>query len=147
MKSLFDDNVYEEIKVRFNQLHKNSKPLWGKMTVGQMAYHCQMPLNIILGKEDYNLKPNWIVNLLFKKAMYNDYIWVRSLPTVSAFKVIENKDFKVEIVKLKNLIDELHTNRKQNEWPKHPFFGNFTKQQWGQMQYKHLDHHLRQFGK
>ncbi|MCF6222561.1 MAG: hypothetical protein L3J34_02410 [Flavobacteriaceae bacterium] len=25
-------------------------------------------------------------------------------------------------------------------------FGEFTAKQWGKMQYKHLDHHLKQFG-
>jgi hypothetical protein len=28
----------------------------------------------------------------------------------------------------------------------HPFFGSFTPDQWGKSMYKHLDHHLRQFG-
>ena len=33
----------------------------------------------------------------------------------------------------------------KKEWDPHPVFGSFTPEQWGQMQYKHLDHHLRQF--
>ncbi|MBL0146112.1 MAG: DUF1569 domain-containing protein [Chitinophagaceae bacterium] len=28
----------------------------------------------------------------------------------------------------------------------HPFFGKFTGDQWGKFMYKHLDHHLQQFG-
>ena len=31
-------------------------------------------------------------------------------------------------------------------WNPHPMFGKFTMEQWGKMEYKHLDHHLRQFG-
>ena len=34
----------------------------------------------------------------------------------------------------------------EKKWNPHPIFGAFTHQQWGQLQYKHLDHHLRQFG-
>ena len=28
----------------------------------------------------------------------------------------------------------------------HPFFGTLTGKQWGETQYKHVDHHFRQFG-
>ncbi|MGB5666410.1 MAG: DUF1569 domain-containing protein, partial [Maribacter sp.] len=31
-------------------------------------------------------------------------------------------------------------------WNLHPLFGEFTVEQWGQMEFKHLDHHLKQFG-
>jgi len=146
MKSLFTNKAYEEIKLRLARLNNNSKALWGKMSAAQMVYHCQMPLNIILEEENYNLKPNWIINMLFKKSMYNDKIWKKNLPTVSAFKVTEEKDFASEKLKLESLIDELHDNRQRDNWPRHPSFGKFTKEQWGKMQYKHLDHHLRQFG-
>ncbi|NND11366.1 MAG: DUF1569 domain-containing protein, partial [Flavobacteriaceae bacterium] len=36
--------------------------------------------------------------------------------------------------------------RDKAEWEPHPSFGYYTKDQWGKTQYKHLDHHLRQFG-
>ena len=29
---------------------------------------------------------------------------------------------------------------------KHPFFGELTFEEWDKLQWKHLDHHLRQFG-
>lgn len=31
-------------------------------------------------------------------------------------------------------------------WGENPFFGRLTKAQWGRLAYKHVDHHLRQFG-
>ena len=54
--------------------------------------------------------------------------------------------FNSEKVKLLNLINELHEQKDKEQWKAHPIFGHFTKAQWGQMQYKHLDHHLNQFG-
>ena len=146
MKSLFKEEAHEEIINRLEKLDENSKPLWGTMTVGQMVHHCQFPLNIILEKEDYNLKPNWLVKLFFKKAMYSDKPWRKGLPTVPPFKVENDKDFKKEKEVLKDLIMELNEKRDRNDWKAHPSFGKFTKEQWGKMQYKHLDHHFRQFG-
>ncbi|WP_111685512.1 DUF1569 domain-containing protein [Winogradskyella tangerina] len=146
MKSFFEDGVYDEITSRINQLNKDTQPVWGKMNVGQMLYHCQMPLNIILEKEDYGVKPNWLINLLFKKSMYSDKLWKKNLPTAPGFKITAEKDFETEFNKISGLLNELNTQRNKEEWQPHPAFGKLTKEQWGKMQYKHLDHHLRQFG-
>ncbi|MGV6830866.1 MAG: DUF1569 domain-containing protein [bacterium] len=146
MKSFFEDGVYEEITNRINKLEANTNPEWGKMGVGQMLFHCQMPLSIILEKETYGVKPNWLVNLLFKKSMYSDKLWRKNLPTAPGFRITDTKDFETEKQVITNLIDELHGHREREDWQPHPAFGKLTKEQWGKMQYKHLDHHLRQFG-
>jgi len=146
MKSFFEDGVYEEITLRLNQIEKDTKPQWGKMNAGQMFNHCQMPLNIILEKEDYGVKPNWLVNLLFKKSMYSDKLWRKNLPTAPGFKITDEKDFEKEKQEITTLIDALNEQRERTDWLPHPAFGKLTKDQWGKMQYKHLDHHLRQFG-
>jgi hypothetical protein len=31
-------------------------------------------------------------------------------------------------------------------WPTHAAFGRLTPRQWGVLQYRHIDHHFRQFG-
>ncbi|RAJ14462.1 DUF1569 domain-containing protein [Olleya aquimaris] len=146
MKSLFETEAYNQIKHRLNQFDESSQPTWGKMTVGQMAHHCQVALNIALQKEDYGLKPNWLINFLFKKSMYNDKLWKPNMPTARAFKVSQDKDFITEKQVLENLIDAFYQQKDKEDWHDHPSFGKLTKEQWGQMQYKHLDHHLRQFG-
>lgn len=146
MQSIFEDKAYTEIKERISKLNENSQAKWGKMNVGQMAWHCQGPFNILLGKDDYGMKPNWLVKLLFKKSLYNDKPWKKGLPTAKFLKTNDSKDFKSEKAKLENLIDEAHAQKEKTEWRPHPAFGYFTAEQWGQMQYKHLDHHLKQFG-
>jgi hypothetical protein len=146
MKSLFDDEAYSEIRNRLHNLSENSERQWGKMTQGQLVSHLQLPLNIILEKVDYGFKPNWLVNLLFKKSMYSDKLWRKNLPTAKGFKTTEEKDFAPEKAKLEALLDEFDTQRGRANWQAHPAFGAMTKEQWGKMQYKHLDHHFRQYG-
>lgn len=146
MKSLFDQEAYEEVRSRLNALTENSERQWGKMTPGQMLRHCQAPLNIILEKEDYGFKPNWLINLLFKKSMYSDKPWRKNLPTAKPLKQTEPRDFKKEKATLESLLDEFDTQRDRKDWQPHPTFGTLTQEQWGKMQYKHLDHHLTQFG-
>lgn len=146
MKSIFEETAYKEIKERLEKLKPDAEAQWGKMNVGQMVWHCQAPLKIMLESEDYNIKPNWLAKIFFKKSLYNDKPWPKGLPTIKLLKTKESKDFKSEISKLKPLIDESHAQKNKKEWHSHPAFGSFTAQQWGQMQYKHLDHHLKQFG-
>jgi hypothetical protein len=146
MKSFFEEGVYEELSSRLNKLDKQTTATWGKMSVGQMLSHCQIPLQIILEKEDYGLKPNWLINMLFKKSMYSDKPWKKNLPTARGFAIKDPKDFDTEKEAISNLLNELNAQRNRDNWKPHPAFGKLTKDQWGKMQYKHLDHHFRQFG-
>lgn len=145
MKSLLDTESLTEIKNRLNTLSLESERKWGKMDVAQMLHHCQHPLNVSLGKG--NVKKQFFpLAFLFKKSLYNDKPWKQGLPTAKSFKITANKDFGPEKAELEKLIDEFHQLKNAAHWEPHPLFGKFTPQQWGQMQYKHLDHHLRQFG-
>ncbi|MGX1929856.1 DUF1569 domain-containing protein [Flagellimonas sp. 2504JD4-2] len=148
MKSLFDTESHSEILNRINNLNGSSKGLWGKMEVGQMLFHCQFPLNLALGRYEMK-KPNPIMKLIFKsfkKGLYDDTVWKPNLPTAKPFKVVDNKDFEHEKAKLVVAVNDFHQEKNKDEWDPHPAFGHFTHEQWGKMQYKHLDHHLRQFG-
>ena len=146
MKSLFTTEAHQEILKRIEKINENSSADWGKMSVGQMAWHCQGPFNIMLEKNDYGMKPSWLAKVFFKKLLYNDKPWRKGLPTAKFLKTKENKDFNIEKSKLVELVNETYAQREKKEWNPHPGFGYFTKDQWGQMQYKHLDHHLKQFG-
>ncbi len=145
MKSIFEEVSYNEILKRLDCLTQDSKGLWGKMTVGQMVWHCQFPLKIGIENKSNKKSSNLLAKLFFKKAMYNDKMWRKNLPTAPALKTKEPKDFKTEFKILHQLVKDFHSLRDRKEWNAHPMFGKFTPEQWGKMQYKHLDHHLRQF--
>ncbi|MDF4221384.1 DUF1569 domain-containing protein [Maribacter huludaoensis] len=146
MKSLLTEDGYQDITSRIEKLSENSKKGWGKMTVGQMAWHCQYPLQLAITNKPNSSKGNWFVRTFFKKSLYNEKPWRKNLPTSSLMKTADEKDFKKEIAKLKSLIDDFYAVRTRDKWYPHPAFGVFTPEQWGQLEYKHLDHHLKQFG-
>lgn len=149
MKSLFDRQTRDEILERMDNLTDSSRALWGRMKVGQMLHHCQFPLEVALGNHQRLKVPNLFLRLLmkgYKKNLYNDRPWKQNMPTAPGFKVKEDRDFKEERTKLIQLLDDFQLLGEKGEPGPHPIFGAFTKEQWGKMQYKHLDHHLRQFG-
>ncbi len=145
MKSIFVEADFKELLHRIDQLNENSARKWGKMTVGQMLWHCQLPLAIGI-KNKHKGNGNLFARLFFKKIMYNDKPWRKNMPTAPALKTTETKAFKEEQAKLKTLIADFYAVRERDNWNPHPIFGTFTKEEWGKMQYKHLDHHFNQFG-
>ncbi|MGB5980860.1 MAG: DUF1569 domain-containing protein [Nonlabens sp.] len=146
MPSFFDQNTYENLQSRLNNIAPDKTPLWGKMTAAQMLKHCQAPIKTALGKDETPMKPNWIVKLLFKKMMYSEKPFRKNAPTPPQFQVRDERDFEKEKQELSRWMQELYADRDNENRQPHPVFGSFTKEQWGVLQWKHLDHHFEQFG-
>ena len=67
--------------------------------------------------------------------------------TAPAFLIKEEKDFEAEKNRIINYIEktqQLGATHFQNK--ESHSFGRLTETEWNIMMYKHLDHHLRQFG-
>lgn len=145
MKSLFDSNVKKEIADRFNKLTADSQPVWGKMSVAQMAAHCQRPLLVSFG--ELNLKRSFLGLLLgglVKKSLMKDKPMGTNLPTHPKFLVKDDRNFQQERDALLAMITRFSSQTLTKE--PHPIFGKMTEHEWDVLQWKHLDHHLRQFG-
>ena len=142
MESLLNASGYENIKKRLDAITPESERQWGKMEAAQMFKHCQPPLKTALKTDPIKPKKN-LIAMLFKKSMYNDKPWRKNMPTPKRFKITGQFDFDQEKQKLEELIDAFHARKDDTHWEPHPTFGSFTKEQWGKMQYKHLDHHFR----
>jgi hypothetical protein len=145
VKNLFDPAVKQDIINRINKLTPGSKPLWGKMNVGQMLAHCQMPIGVADGT--HKLKRTFmgrLVGPMVKSILYNDKPFKHSLPTDKSFVMTDPKDFEKEKQKLLEMVRNFSETGIVNET--HTFFGKLTKEQWSKGTWKHLDHHLQQFG-
>ena len=149
MKSLFNTSDNAEVINRINRLTSNSKAEWGKMNVGQMLTHAQRPLRVAL--DELKLKRT-LVGLLFggmakKKLARGEEPFSKNLPTDKNFVVTDQRNADEE---KKNLIALVQRFAKAGpaglSRDAHPFFGYMTTQEWDTLMWKHLDHHLRQFG-
>ncbi|MFT5236674.1 MAG: hypothetical protein ACI9M9_000261 [Flavobacteriaceae bacterium] len=145
MKSLLDENTCNEVLDRLYKSNEKMKASWGKMNISKMLSHCQLPLKIALKSEPIKSSFNPIMRL-FKKSLYSDRPWRKNLPTAKELIITEEKNFKKEKEALECMIVAFQGKKSDTEWNPHPIFGKFTPEQWGKMQYKHLDHHFRQFG-
>jgi hypothetical protein len=148
MQSLFDQSAAASIVERINKLTPDSTALWGKMNVSQMLAHCQSPLNVAMGKATFKRNLFGILfGKLAKKSVVSDKPFKRNLPTAPLFLVKDERNFEAE---KKNLVDLINHFSKGGEQvltkDPHPFFGSMTPHEWDKSQWKHLDHHLQQFG-
>lgn len=148
MKTLFDQAALEESLSRIEQLSPETQAQWGKMNVAQMLNHCSSTMEVARGQRHIKrLFIGYILGGMIKKHFYNDAPVKKNSPTHPTFVVVDNKEFEKE----KNiLIDHLKAftagGAEACTSSPHAFFGKLTKEQWGMGMYKHLDHHLKQFG-
>jgi hypothetical protein len=79
--------------------------------------------------------------------MTNDKPFGRGNPTARELKVVDQRAFANEQERLKLRVREFHQGgESQCTTHPHPFFGPLTPLEWSTGMYKHVDHHLKQFG-
>ncbi len=149
MPSIFNLSDNNELTDRINQLTPITLSQWGKMTVSQMLLHCQQPIKVAHGT--LHLKPNKLLVFFLgksaKKKLMQPQPFGKGMPTAKEFKITHEPDFeqsKAELIDLIQVFAEQGHNSIKNL--KHPFFGTMTIEEWDALQWKHLDHHLKQFG-
>jgi len=131
------------------QLRPDSARLWGKMNAPQALAHCSAGVELALGDK----KPprvlagrvfGWIVKPL---ALKDDAPMRRNSPTIPDLVIQDERDLGRERERLAGLIDRFAAGGPAGctQHP-HSFFGPLTPDEWAILMYKHLDHHLRQFG-
>jgi hypothetical protein len=149
MKNIFKPNDAKEVINRINKLTPTTQRRWGKMTVDQMLAHCNVTYEFVY--DNKHPKPNpflkFILKNFIKKTVVGEKPYKQSSQTAPAFLIKGDKDFEVEknrliqyITRTQELGEAYFDNKESHS------FGVLTKNEWNVMFYKHLDHHLSQFG-
>jgi len=141
------EGVQEYIN-RIDKLTPQSQPLWGKMNVAQMLCHLQGPLEVPLGRHElpksFMMK---IIGPMIRKKILADGPLSKNSPTASTLKITDDRDFEKEKQKLVAALKDYAKAAQDGKLPgAHPYWGKLSTQEWDKMQWKHLDHHLGQFG-
>ncbi len=150
MKNLFDAGMANQVKARLSKLEPQSERCWGTMTAAQMLAHCSVSMQWAVGEvaPDKGSLSERLMGRLVKRMVFgNDDPIRKNSPTAKGLIVSAERDFAEERDRLSGLIDKFVaggtagcTNNP------HSFFGTMTPEEWAILTYKHLDHHLRQFG-
>jgi hypothetical protein len=148
MKNLFERETVDEVILRIDTLTPATQRQWGKMDVSQMMAHCSAALDMASGRL---ILPRLLIGRLigpFVKPIYtNEKPFSQSSPTDKKLVVSDRRDFLPEQEQLKRRVRLFYEGGEaQCTRHPHPFFGDLSPKDWSRGMYKHLDHHLRQFG-
>ncbi len=148
MQNLFETDVYNSILDRINKLSPSSEARWGKMNVAQALAHMTQTFSVPLSEKKLpRMFIGYILGPFVKAQLYNDKPWKKNLPTAPNFIIRDERNFENEKQLLLDVVKKFYTAGPAGitKYP-HPMFGKFTPEQWGMAMFKHLDHHLTQFG-
>lgn len=148
MKNLYDPARVTELKSRIAQLRADSPRQWGKMDVPQAVAHMSVAFEAALGDVDVpRLFMGRLVGGFVKRSVLsNDAPFMKNAPTAPSYIVADQRELDRERQRLLTLIDRFAAGPSVCTTKPHAFFGPLTPDEWAILMYKHVDHHLRQFG-
>jgi hypothetical protein len=146
MKTLFDQEARGGLMARLERVTAESRPRWGKMNAEQMLAHLVEAMRMGLG--EVQTRPKKMVTRFppFRQLFVYWLPWPKGAPTARELLPSDRREIDVsrrEIARLANAIADRVT---ATEWPDHPVFGKLSRRGWGVVGWRHIDHHLRQFG-
>jgi hypothetical protein len=143
---IHDQGVGATIKQRVEKLTIQTIPTWGKMSVDQMLHHINLSLAESLGeyKAERSIKGiprSWV------RWMILNGPWGKGAPTRPDMYIAQGQryDFAQEKARTLSMIDRILTKSMESEWPESANFP-MTGRHWSQLHYRHVNHHLTQFG-
>lgn len=149
MKNIFDLSETKAVIDRINNLKPLTKPLWGTMRVDQMLAHCNVTYEMVF--EDIHPKPGAmkkaLLKLFVKSAVVNEKPYKNNSRTAPQFLMNETKNFVEEKARLMDYLTKTQSlGAAYFEGKESHSFGELTTKEWSNLFYKHLNHHLNQFG-
>lgn len=149
LPNIFTEPVVQQLVTRINQLTPATTPQWGKMNIAQMLAHCNVTYE--LAYENIHPRPNafmrFILKSFIKKIVVSEKPYAKNSRTAPVFLMVTEKEFNKEKERLLNYLQKTkQLGEAAFEGKENHGFGKLSSTEWNNMFYKHLDHHLGQFG-
>ena len=150
MKSLFDEADRVQLLARLNALRPDAERRWGRMSLGGMLCHLDDAFLAVLGEREVARRPRLYERTLMRwAALHTPLPWprgVKSIPSVDQERGgTPPEDFEKDRARLLGTIGRF-VGEIDPDASVHPIFGKMSADEWGHWGWRHMDHHLRQFG-
>ena len=146
MKSLWQPSARAELLARAARLTPDHRAQWGRMSVDQMLSHLVQTCR--MGTGELSIRPvklftrHWPLNVLIAYFMP----FPRNLPTVKPLIARPPEGMQPDLATLSECLESFARLEQRTSWPEHPALGRLSGRAWARLGYRHMDHHLRQFG-
>jgi len=147
MSSIFDSQVRTAIMDRISRLTPGRKPVWGRFTAPEMVCHVSCDLRQGLGEFEAGPPSGPLTRFPLNWLAIHVLPWLKGKgKSPPEFLATRPTTWAADVGRLRELIQRFGARGPAAAWPASRVFGSISGPSWGVMEYKHLDHHLRQFG-
>jgi hypothetical protein len=147
MRTMWEASRQQEIRDRVARLRPDARRAWGKLSAPQMVCHLAESLKMALGDLPVMKKNVPIRYPPLKQFIIYVAPFPKGVPTAPELLARPPAAWQADVDELQALVDRfVARGRETSPWPEHPAFGRMSHRAWGVLVYRHMDHHLRQFG-
>jgi hypothetical protein len=147
MGNIFNEADHGAILTRIKNISDQNQRQWGQMSIEEMLAHCVTQLRLALGEIPSKPQGSFMMRTaLGKWIAFSNMPWPKGSNTPVEMNVKKSSIQTWRLEKeIADLFNYLNAVKSADKFSPHPFFGELTQKEWGQLIYKHLDHHLKQF--
>ena len=146
MKSIWQEESWRELNARVAALAWDRPAAWGKFTAPKMVCHLADSLKMAMGDLKVARKTLPIRYPPLKQLIIYWAPFPKGAPTAPELLAREPREWSRDIGDVQELLERAASARTTDTWPEHPAFGKLSTRAWGVLIYRHMDHHLKQFG-
>ena len=145
MATLLDSEGQAAILDRLGRVTPEHRAKWGRFTAHQMLCHVGDQLAVSTGDIRCAAQDTWLYRLIGK------WLVIRSplkpapgkIQTAPEMLSTSPSDWSADLARCRELVTRVGSGGGKGV---HPAFGALSPRDWARLGWKHLDHHLRQFG-
>jgi len=138
-----------QLIVRLERLTPETPGKWGKMDAHQVICHLSDSFRAVMGPGVPSMATPLSKTVIKWVALNAPLKWPQGVPTRPEVDQFIGGTKPVEFARdrhdLKTLMADFATRTSGSLQP-HPIFGTLTTREWHRWGWRHMDHHLRQFG-
>jgi hypothetical protein len=146
MKSIWQEKARRELHDRVGGLAWDSRALWGRFTAPKMICHLAESLKMAMGDLKVAPKRSPLRYPPLKQLIVYVAPFPKGVPTAPELLARAPREWRDDVADVRSLLELAVASRTTDAWPEHPAFGKLSQRAWGVLIYRHMDHHLRQFG-
>jgi hypothetical protein len=146
-KTVFDAAAREALLKRVMLVQTGTQPKWGQMNSVKMLRHLSASFEMALGELPCAPKPgpmkNWLAHWL---VIDSPIPWPKGAPTAPEIISQPTAGVEEEQQRVRVCLERIAARGDAGTYADHPAFGKLSSAQWGRLIWRHVDHHLWQFG-
>ena len=147
MGSILNESDRVAICTRVRSLTSSSTARWGRLDVTGMLQHLRLSARMAVGDLEVPSSNKRVFQVFpLKHLILHVLPFPKGAPTAPELKPEGEGSFEEERAALLALLDEIGAGPQEGAGPAHPLFGPLSWREWGAVTYKHVDHHMKQFG-